>query len=136
MKYTPLSSQLYIENRKRFSKKLKPNSIAVFNSNDIMPTSADGSMAFIQNTDLFYLSGIDQEESILLVFPDAKNPDHREILFLKETNEHIAIWEGHKYTKEEAILASGIKTIYWMSQFKTIFKSLMGQCEAVYLNTN
>jgi Xaa-Pro aminopeptidase len=136
MKYSAIDNKLFIENRKRYAKKLKANALAVFNSNDIMPTSADGSMAFIQNTDLFYLSGIDQEESILLIFPDAKNPDHREILFLKETNEHIAIWEGHKYTKEEAGLTSGIKTIYWISQFKTIFRSLMGQCEAVYLNTN
>jgi Xaa-Pro aminopeptidase len=102
MKYTPANIQLYIENRQRFAKKLKPNALAVFNSNDIMPTSADGSMMFIQNTDIFYLSGIDQEESILIIFPDAKDQSNREILFLKETNEHIAIWEGHKYTKQEA----------------------------------
>jgi Xaa-Pro aminopeptidase len=123
MKYTPISSQLYIENRKRFAKKLKPNSIAVFNSNDIMPTNADGSMMFIQNSDLFYLSGIDQEESILVIFPDATEEANREILFLKETNEHIAIWEGHKYTKEEAIATSGIRKIYWMKDFKTTFNA-------------
>jgi Xaa-Pro aminopeptidase len=136
MKYFPLPSLLFTENRKRFSKKLKPNSLSVFNSNDFMPTSADGTMPFIQNTDIFYLSGIDQEESILLLYPESKNPAHREILFLKETNEHIAIWEGHKYTKQEATETSGVKTIYWLSMFNTIFNTLMGECEYVYLNTN
>ncbi|MGB3949310.1 MAG: aminopeptidase P family protein [Bacteroidia bacterium] len=136
MKYTPAPAQLYIENRQRFAKKLKNNSIAVFNSNDIMPTSADGSMMFIQNTDIFYLSGIDQEESILVIFPDAKDESNREILFLKETNEHIAIWEGHKYTKHEATATSGIKKIYWLKDFNTIFNGLMAQAENVYLNTN
>jgi len=136
MKYTPLNSQLYIENRKRFAKKLKPNSIAVFNANDIMPTNADGSMMFIQNADIFYLSGIDQEESILVIFPDAKEEANREILFLKETNEHIAIWEGHKYTKEEATATSGIRKIYWMKDFFVTFNALMAEAENVYLNTN
>jgi Xaa-Pro aminopeptidase len=136
MKYQPISSTLFTDNRKRFSARLKPNSLAVFHSNDIMPTSADGSMMFIQNPDLFYLSGIDQEESILLLYPQAKNPAHREILFLKETNEHIAIWEGHKYTKEEAKGTSGVKTIYWLSMFNSVFNTLMGECEHVYLNTN
>lgn len=136
MKYTAANPKLYIENRQRFAKKLKSNSIAVFNSNDIMPTSADGSMMFIQNTDIFYLSGIDQEESILVLFPDAKDESNREILFLKETNEHIAVWEGHKYTKQEATTTSGIKKIYWLKDFNTIFNGLMAQAENVYLNTN
>jgi Xaa-Pro aminopeptidase len=136
MKYAAIDHKLFTENRKRFAKKLKNNSIAVFNANDMMPTNADGTMSFVQNADLFYLSGIDQEESILLIFPDAKDEEHREVLFLKETNERIAVWEGHKYTKEEASQASGIKTIYWTSQFKTIFKSLMSQCDSIYLNSN
>lgn len=136
MKYEAIDSKLFIENRKRFAKKLNPGSMAVFNSNDIMPTSADGTMAFRQSSDIFYLSGIDQEESILVVFPDAKNAAHREILFLKETSELIAIWEGHKYTKQEATATSGVKTIYWMSQFFSIFNALMAECEHVYLNTN
>src|SRR5687767_14828123 len=136
MKYTAIDAELFIENRKRFAKKLKPKSLAVFNSNDIMPTNADGTMPFVQNADLFWMSGIDQEESILIVFPDAKNAAHREMLFLKETNEHIAVWEGHKYTKEEATAASGVKTVYWLSQFKTIFNTLMAENEIVYLNTN
>jgi Xaa-Pro aminopeptidase len=136
MKYNPINSQLFIENRERFAKKLKPNSLAVFNSNDLLPSNADGNLLFLQNTDLFYLSGIDQEESILVIFPDAKNAAHREVLFLKETNEHIAVWEGHKYTKAEATATSGIKTIYWLSQFEVIFKKLITESEHVYLNTN
>ena len=136
MKYTPINSQLFVENRKCFAKKLKPNSIAVFNSNDVMPTSADGSMTFIQNTDIFYLSGIDQEESILVIFPDAKEEANREMLFLKETSEHIAIWEGHKYTKEEALATSGIRKVYWMKDFYITFNALMCEAENVYLNSN
>src|SRR6187200_104616 len=102
MKYLPIGKELFIENRRKFVKELNPGSIAIFNSNDIMPTNADGSMPFRQNNDLFYLTGIDQEETMLLVFPDAKEENNREILFIKETNEHIAIWEGKKLTKEEA----------------------------------
>ena len=136
MKYKSIDSKLFSENRLRFAKKLAANSLAVFNSNDIMPTNADGHMGFRQNADLFYLSGIDQEESILLIYPDAKDGAHREILFLKETNEHIAVWEGHKYTKDEATATSGIKTIYWLHEFNTIFKQLMFRVQNVYLNTN
>ena len=136
MKYKSIDSKLFSENILRFAKKLAANSIAVFNSNDIMPTNADGHMGFRQNADLFYLSGIDQEESILVIYPDAKDGALREILFLKETNEHIAIWEGHKYTKEEATATSGIKTIYWLHEFNTIFKQLMFRAQNVYLNTN
>src|SRR3990170_7114082 len=111
MKYAPIPNSLFINNRKRFVKELKPCSLAVFNSNDIMPTSADGSMPFVQNTDIFWLSGVDQEDSILLIFPDSKLPEHKEILFLKETNEQIAIWEGEKLTKKRAEEVSGIQTV-------------------------
>jgi Xaa-Pro aminopeptidase len=136
MKYTKIPSRLFIENRKRFAKELKSDSLAVFNSNDIMPTSADGTMAFIQSSDLFWLTGIDQEETILLVYPDSKDNSMKEILFLRETNERIAVWEGHKYTKEEARDASGIQEIRWLSEFQATFRSLMGQCRRVYLDTN
>ncbi|MEL7005739.1 MAG: aminopeptidase P family protein [Bacteroidota bacterium] len=136
MKYQPLDSTLYVENRKKFVSHLKPNSVAVFNSNDIMPTNADGVFDFRQNNDLFYLSGIDQEESILLLSPDFPDPKHREILFVKRTDEHIAIWEGHKYTKEEARETSGIKTIYWLDQFDSVFNSVVLRAENIYLNTN
>ena len=136
MKYTPLNKDLYIFNRQRLIKELRSNSIAIFNSNDIMPTNADGTMAFRQNNDLFYLSGIDQEESILLIYPDFHDQKFREILFLKETSEEIAIWEGHKYTKEEAREVSGIKSVYRLSQFKQVFNTLMAEAEYVYLDTN
>jgi Xaa-Pro aminopeptidase len=136
MKYQPLSKSLYSGNRSRFANELKSNSLAVFHSNDVMPTNADGTMNFRQNNDFFYLTGIDQEESILVVYPDFQNQRQREILFLKETNEHIAVWEGHKYTKEEASDQSGIKTIYWLSEFKSVFNTLMAEVEHVYLNTN
>ncbi|HTB30535.1 MAG TPA: aminopeptidase P N-terminal domain-containing protein, partial [Bacteroidia bacterium] len=136
MKYLPLPSELFIKNRKRFAKELKENSVAVFNSNDIMPTNADGHMAFIQNSDLFYLSGIDQEETILVIYPDATTKTWKEMLFLRETNERIAVWEGHKYTKEEARKASGIEEIFWLSEFETIFRQVMSQCRHIYLNSN
>lgn len=136
MKYLPIDNALFIQNRKKFSALLQPQSLAVFNSNDIMPTNADGTMPFKQNSDLFYLSGIDQEESILVLFPDCPEERHREVLFLRETSEMIAIWEGHKYTKDEAYETSGIRTVYWLSQFEQVFNALMAQAEAVYLNSN
>jgi Xaa-Pro aminopeptidase len=136
MKYLPIDADLFIQNRRRFIEQLKPSSIAVFNSNDIMPTSADGTHSFIQQTDLFYLSGIDQEESTLVICPDAREEKHREILFLKETNEQIALWEGQKYTKDEATAVSGIKTVCWNHEFNPIFRALVVQSERVYLNTN
>ncbi len=136
MKYLPIDVDLFVQNRRRFVEQLKPNSIAVFNSNDIMPTSADGTHSFIQQTDLFYLSGIDQEESTLVICPDAGEEKHREILFLKETNEQIALWEGQKYSKEEAGAVSGIKTVCWNNEFNNIFNPLVLQSERIYLNTN
>ena len=96
MKYDQISSQLFIKNRSKFSSKIQGKSLAVFNSNDIYPISADSTIPFQQHRDIFYLSGVDQEESILVIFPSANNENHREILFLKETNETIAIWEGAK----------------------------------------
>ena len=136
MKYLPIDTDLFVQNRKRFVEQLQPNALAVFNSNDIMPTSADGIHAFIQQTDLFYLSGIDQEESTLVICPDAKEEKHREILFLRETNEKIALWEGQKYTKDEATAVSGIKTVCWNHEFNSIFRALVFQSERIYLNTN
>ena len=136
MKYDRIDSKLFIKNRKNFMQKMKPKSLAVFNSNDIYPIGADSTMPFEQNRDLFYLSGVDQDESILVLFPDAPEEKHREILFLTETNEHIAVWEGAKLTKDDAYDVSGIKTVYWMKDFEKIFFEVMTQCETVYLNTN
>ena len=136
MKYQAIDCELFVKNRQRFSKALKSNSLAIFNSNDIMPTNADGTMPFRQNNDLFHLSGVDQEESILLIFPDAKAEKHREILFLKETNAHIAVWEGAKLDKKQAYQTSGIKTVYWLDEFEAILKALVHEAKHVYLNTN
>ena len=115
---------------------MKPKSIAVFNSNDIYPISADSTMPFEQHRDIFYLSGADQEETILLLFPDAMDPKHKEILFVRETNEHIAIWEGAKLTKKQATAVSGIETIYWLSDFEKVFFDLMTEADTIYFNTN
>lgn len=136
MKYNPIPNQLFIKNRTKFVAQLKPKSIAVFNSNDIFTTGADSTMPFEQHSDIFYLSGVDQEESILLLFPDALDSSCREVLFVKETNDHIAIWEGAKLTKEQATKASGIKTVYWLSDFDKVFFDLMTEAETIYFNTN
>jgi len=136
MKYHPIDSQLFIKNRKNFMAKMVPASLAVFNSNDIYPISADSTLPFEQHRDIFYLSGVDQEESILVLFPDCPNKKHREILFLKETNEHIAVWEGAKLTKEAALKTSGIATVYWLQDLEKVLFELMTQCETVYINTN
>ena len=136
MKYQRIDSNLYIHNRKRFVAHLKPNSLAVFNSNDIITTSADSSSPFVQHRDILHLCGVDQEESILVVFPDCFEEKHREILFLKETSDLIAVWEGAKLDKEQAFETSGIKTVYWLSQFDAVFNALMTEAENVYINTN
>ena len=135
MKYEQIDSRLFIKNRNDFMAQMKPKSLAVFNSNDIYPISADSTMPFQQSRDIFYLSGVDQEESKLVLFPDAPKPEHREILFLKETNEHIAVWEGEKLTKEKAFEVSGIKTVIWLKDFEKTFFEIMTQCDTVYFNT-
>lgn len=136
MKYAPIGQDLFIRNREKLSNRLKPKSVAIFNSNDIMPTNGDGTMPFRQNSNLLYLSGIDQEESILLIAPDFPDPRYREVLFLKETSEMIAIWEGHKYTKEEATETSGIETILWNDQFERILSTVLAESDHIYLDTN
>lgn len=136
MRYHPINNKLFIRNRAKFTAQMKPKSIAIFNSNDTFTTGADSTLPFEQHSDILYLSGADQEESILLLFPDALNENHREILFLTETSELIAIWYGAKYSKEEATKVSGVKTIYWLSDFKKIFFDLMTEAETIYFNTN
>ena len=136
MKYHPINNQLFIKNRAKFTAQMKSKSIAIFNSNDLFTTGADSTIPFEQSSDLLYLCGADQEESILLLFPDAIDPNHREILFLTETNDHIAVWYGAKYSKEEAKKVSGIKTVYWLSEFKKVFTDLMTEAETTYFNTN
>jgi len=136
VKYDPIDQALFVTNRDQLRQLLKPRSVAVFQSNDIMPTSADGTMPFVQDADLFYLSGIDQEESILVMCPDFPLEHMREILFLKKTNEHIAVWEGHKYTKPEARATSGVSTIMWLDSFEQTLNTLMAEADHVYLNSN
>jgi Xaa-Pro aminopeptidase len=138
MKYTAISNELFTQNRRRLASLLKPKSVVVLNANDIMPTNADGSMGFRQNNDLFYLSGVDQEETILVLFPDHPDEKFREVLFLRETSELIEIWEGHKLTKEEAQQTSGIsgKSVFWTSEFEKVFIQMVFEADHIYLNSN
>jgi len=136
MKYHPIDSKLFIKNRSNFIAQMKANSLAVFNSNDIYPISADSTMPFQQHRDIYYLSGVDQEESVLVLFPDCPNKNHRELLFLKETNDHIAVWEGEKLTKVRAFEVSGIKTVYWLQDLNKVMAELMAQSDTVHINTN
>jgi len=136
MRYEPLPASLYQKNRKKFINKMKPKSLAVFNSNDIYPISADSTLPFAQHRDIFYLTGVDQEESILLLFPDAIDKNEREILFLKETNDHIKVWEGEKLTKEKARKLTGINNIQWLQNFEPTLKRLAYQAKRIYINTN
>ena len=135
MKYRSIPNDLFILNRNNLAKRLKPNSVVVLHSNDIMPTNADGTMPFKQNSNLFYLTGIDQEETIFLMAPDFPDEKMREILFLRETNEEIAVWEGHKVTKEEGLEKSGIRNIKWNQEFEKIFYTILAESENIYLYT-
>jgi len=138
MRYESIDKELFTINRKRLGKELKTGSLALFNSNDIMPTNADGTMSFRQNNDLFYLSGVEQEESILIICHDFPDKKYREVLFIKEPNELMEKWEGHKLTKPEAREISGIETIAWLSDFPKLFHHMMamGGVDNVYLNSN
>lgn len=136
MKYTAISSELFQLNRKRFTREMKPNTVAIFNSNDQMPRSGDQCFPFRQNAGLFYLSGIDQEETMLILFPDCPREGFKELLLVKRTNEHIAVWEGHKYTKEEAQAASGIEKVLFLDEAEVILNELILLAEGIYLNIN
>jgi Xaa-Pro aminopeptidase len=136
MKYPQINSDLFILNRKNYAKELKNNSLAIFQANDEFPRSGDQNFIFKQNPDLFYLSGIDQEQTILLLYPDCPNPLYREVLFLRQTNDYIKVWEGYKYTKEQAKSASGIQTIFWLEDFDNILHSIVHYADYIYLNTN
>ena len=136
MRHKPIKNKLFIENRKRLAALLTPKSLAVVNANDLLPVNADATLVMHPNSDLFFLSGIEQEESILLVFPDAVEEKNREILFLRQPNEHLKIWEGYKHTKEDARKISGVKNVQWLSEFPVTFRSLMLESDAAYLNSN
>jgi len=132
----PIPQEMFVENRRRFTALMQPKSLAVFHSSDEMPRSGDSTLPFRQNPDLFYLTGIDQEESFLLLYPDSPRTEYREVLFLKRTNEHIAVWEGHKYTQDEAKKISGVQTVLWNDEFETVLNLLMVYADTAYINLN
>ena len=136
MRHEPIDPQLFIQNRERLKRLLLPKSLVVVNANDLVPTNADGLVRPVPNSDLFYLTGVEQEESILLLFPEADDERQREILFLRETSDLIATWEGHKLTREEAQQRTGIRRVEWLSDFPSLFHRLMCEAEHVYLNSN
>lgn len=136
MKYDRIDSRLFVLNRKNFAKQMKPGSIAIFVSNDLMTRSADASYRWRQNPDLFYLTGVDQEDTFLVLFPDAPVAEWRELLFVRRTDEHIRTWEGNKLSKEEAAAVSGIREVRWSDSFAVALPSLLYQAQNIYLNTN
>lgn len=136
MKYSALDPKLFIENRNKFRSLLQPGAIAFFNSNDEMPRSGDQNFVFRQQADLFWLTGIDQEQTLLVLAPEHPIAEYREVLFVRKTNEHIAVWEGHKYTKEEARATSGIQNVYWTEDFKNMLSVMMHHSPVVYINLN
>jgi Xaa-Pro aminopeptidase len=136
MKYPPIDNILFKLNRSNFTKKLASNSIAIFHSHDEFPRSGDQNHPFKQNPDLFYLTGIDQEKSVLVLFPECPNPLYREVLFLRQTSDLLAVWEGHKLSVEEARKISGIENIFWLDDLWNILPSIINYAEKIYLNTN
>jgi Xaa-Pro aminopeptidase len=136
MRHDPIDPQLFIANRERLKQLLLPNSLAAVNANDIPETNSDGTMAMTPNSDLFYLTGVEQEQSILLLYPEADDEKHREMLFLRETSPELEVWEGHKLSQEEARKLTGIQQVHWLSEFPRLFHRLMCECEHVYLNSN
>jgi Xaa-Pro aminopeptidase len=136
MKYHKIDSKLFVKNRKNFISRMNKKSIAFFNSNDIYPVSADSTLPFEQHRDIFYLSGVDQEESVLMLCPNASDPNLREVLFLKETDDHIAVWEGPKLNKQQAYETSGIKSVYWLDEMEKIIDEVVNECDTIYYNNN
>ncbi len=136
MRYAPIDKELFRLNRANLKKLLPPNALAAVNANDILPVNGDAVLLLQQNSDLFYLTGIEQEESLLLLYPEAHEPKHREILFLRQPNPLLETWEGHKLTKEEAQKISGVEQVQWLPDFPALFHRLMCECSQVWLNSN
>jgi len=136
MRHALIPAPLFVENRARLRPLLPPNSLVALNNNDVLPTNADGSLILHPNADLFYLSGVEQEESILVLFPEANDERNREILFVRETSPLIETWEGKRLSKEEAKAVSGVARVEWLSEFPVLFRMLMCEAENVYLNSN
>ena len=131
-----IDPSLFAANRRRLAELLLPNSVAVANANDLMPANSDATLMMQPNSDLFYLTGVEQEETVLLLAPNAADENLREVLFLREPNEHLKTWEGHKLSKEEATAVSGVKTVKWLSEFRGVFHGAMCDAEHAYLNSN
>lgn len=136
MRYPKIDPQLFTTNRERLRQLMLPNSLAVVNANDVLPTNADGSLPLRANSDLFYLTGVEQEQSLLLLYPDAHDEKHREILFLREPVPELETWEGHKLSRDEARALSGVNQVMWLGDFPRLFHRLMCECEHAYLNSN
>ncbi|HNQ88569.1 MAG TPA: Xaa-Pro aminopeptidase [Verrucomicrobiota bacterium] len=136
MRHQPIPTELFKENRARLRQLLPPHAMAVVNANDLLPTNADGTLRMVPNTDLFFLTGVEQEESVLVLFPDADDERQRELLFLRETSDLIAVWEGHKLTIEEARRVTGIQNVHWLKDFPALFHKLMCEADQVYLDAN
>ena len=136
MKYLPLNPKIFIQNRKRFVEKMDKNSIAIFNSNDELPTNADQLFKFKQNTDLIWLTGIEQEDSMLILFPDNPDPKYREVLVLVRPNELKEKWDGHRLRRNEALAISGIQTIVWLDVLDGLLQPWIHLSDTIYLNTN
>ena len=135
MKYDPINPDFFVNNRKRFMRKMQPDSLAIFYSNDLMPRSGDTFFPFRQNSGLFYLSGLDQEETVVLLFPDCIKEGFQEVAFVKRTSDYIAIWEGEKYSKEKAREVSGIQKVYWLDEMAPILHELILLSKRIYINT-
>jgi Xaa-Pro aminopeptidase len=136
MRHEKIDPKLFVENRRRLAGLLLPNSVAVVNANDLLPANSDATLAMQPNSDLFYLTGVEQEETVLLLAPDAHDENLREVLFLREPNAHLKTWEGHKLSKDEATAVSGVKTVKWLSEWRAVFHGAMCDAEHVYLNSN
>ena len=136
MKVTNLSSTLYASHRQALAQKLPQGALAVLNANDIMPTNGDGTMPFRQNSDLFYMTGLAQEETVLLLFPNATLEEEKEILFIQEPNDLMLKWDGHRLSKEQARVRTGIKNVQYVQAFQSTFHRLATDAESLYLNTN
>ncbi|AEE50777.1 aminopeptidase P N-terminal domain-containing protein [Haliscomenobacter hydrossis] len=135
MKYDPINPEFFTTNRRRFMRKMQPDSLAIFYANDLMPRSGDTFFPFRQNSGLFYLSGLDQEETVVVLFPDCIKEGFQELAFVKRTSDYIAIWEGEKYSKEQARAVSGIQKIYWLDEMPAILHELILLAKRVYINT-
>lgn len=136
MRYSKIPEELFIKNRKKISAALTKNSVAVINANDQMPRNGDQTYLYRQNSDLFYLTGIEQEKTILLLCPNCHDPKFKEVLFILKPNKDLEIWEGHKLTKEEASEISGVKDVKWLEDFDSVFRDIVLSCDDIYLNIN